>query len=208
MPDTYSVEQGDSIPSIAKGEGFFWKTLWNHGNNASLKNQRKNPNVLFPGDSVYIPDLEAKQESRGEGSRYRFRRKGEPVKLIIKLLKPDGKPRANVPYVLTVAGKDLKGSTDGEGVLKEFIPNDAKEGKLSLENGAEVFPVIIGGLDPVDEITGVQQRLSNLGFDCEETGEMDDQTERAVESFQSSNGMQSTGKIDDALKQKLMQLTQ
>ena len=208
MSETYTVSQGDSIPSIAKEKGFFWKTLWNHGDNSSLKSKRKNPNVLYPGDEVHIPDLETKQESRAEGARYKFRRKGEPVKISIKLLKNDGKPRANEPYVFTVAGKDLKGSTDGDGILKQFIPNDAKEGMLTLTKSKETFPVNIGGLDPVDEITGVQQRLSNLGFDCAQSGELDDETKRAIETFQSNNKMDITGKMDDALKKKLMDLTQ
>jgi hypothetical protein len=207
MP-TYNASQGDSFPSIAKDTGFFWKTLWNHGNNASLKSKRKNPNVLLPWDEVFIPELETKTESRGTDSSHKFKRKGEPVKIKIKLLKSDGKPRANEAYVLTVAGKDLKGNTDGDGMLSQYIPNDAKQGMLKLNNGKECFPVRIGALDPLDEITGIQQRLSNLGFDCDESGELDDATKRALSNFQSQNKLDVTGKPDDATKGKLAELTQ
>ena len=208
MPETYRVSKGDSFPSIAKEKGFFWKTLWGHGNNSSLKDKRKNPNVLFEGDEVHIPDLQTKQETKGTDARHKFKRKGEPVKLVIKLLKSDGKPRANEPYVLTVGDKEYKGSTDGDGIVKQFIPNNAKSGMLSLNKGKEVFPVNIGGLDPVDEVKGVQQRLSNLGFDCTETGEEDDETTRAIENFQAANNLEVDGKIGDALKKKLLELTQ
>jgi hypothetical protein len=207
MP-TYTANQGDSIPSIAKDQGFFWKTIWNHGNNASLKSKRKNPNVLFPGDEVFIPELETKSESRGTDASYKFKRKGEPVKLKLKLLKSDGKPRSNEAYVLTVNGKDLKGNTDGDGVLKQFIPNDAKSGMLKLNNGKECFPVRIGALDPIGEISGIQQRLSNLGFDCAESGTLDDATRRALSNFQAQNSLEVTGKADDATKGKLADLTQ
>jgi N-acetylmuramoyl-L-alanine amidase len=207
MP-TYIAQQGDSIPSIAKTTGFFWKTIWNHGNNAGLKSKRKNPNVLFPGDEVFIPELETKEFSKGTDAKYKFKRKGEPVKLILKLLKSDGKPRANEAYVLTVEGKDLKGNTDGDGILKQFIPNNAKTGLLKLKDGKESFPVRIGALDPLDEITGIQQRLSNLGFDCEESGQLDDQTQRALINFQSANNLELSGKPDSATKGKLSDLTQ
>ena len=208
MP-TYIAAQGDSIPSIAKDKGFFWKTIWNHGNNASLKSKRKNPNVLFPGDEVFIPELETKDFSKGTDAKHKFKRKGEPVKIILKLLKSDGKPRANIPYVLTVEGKDYKGNTDGDGIIKQFIPNNAKTGMLKLDNDPnQCFPVRIGALDPIDEITGIQQRLSNLGFDCDETGQLDDATVRALSNFQAQNNIDVTGKPDDATKGKLADLTQ
>ncbi len=204
----YRVEPGDSMPSIAKQTGFFWESLWNHSNNSDLKSKRKNPNVLFAGDRVFIPDLDPFKGSKPTDAQHKFHRKGVPVKLILKLLKSDGKPRANEAYVLTVDDKDLKGSTDGDGVLKQFVPNDAREGILKLDNGKECFPVRIGALDPVDEISGIQQRLANLGFDCEETGELDDQTQRALTNFQGANNLDTSGQPDKATQDKLLEFTQ
>jgi peptidoglycan hydrolase-like protein with peptidoglycan-binding domain len=204
----YSVVQGDSMPSIAKQTGFFWESLWNHGNNSDLKSQRKNPNVLFSGDQVFIPALDPFTDSKATDAQHKYRRKGVPVKLVLKLLKSDGSPRANEAYVLTVDNKDLKGNTDGDGVLKQYIPNDAKEGILKLNGGKECFPVRIGGLDPVDEISGIQQRLANLGFDCEETGQLDDATQRALTNFQGANNLDPSGQPDDPTKNKLLELTQ
>jgi hypothetical protein len=212
MPDDeeyyYEVAPGDSMPSIAKETGFFWETLWNHANNADLKAKRKNPNVLFAGDQVFIPKLETKTESKPTDAQHKFRRKGVPVKLVLKLLKSDGSARANEAYVLTVNDKDLKGNTDGDGVLKQYIPNDAKEGILKLNDGKECFPVRIGALDPIDEISGIQQRLANLGFDCEETGQLDDATQRALVNFQAANKLDPSGAPDDPTKAKLLELTQ
>lgn len=209
MPEeTYIVSQGDSIPSIAKRKGFFWKTLWNHGNNAGLKGKRKNPNVLAPGDEVYIPALQTKAEAKGTDARHKFKRKGEPVKIAIKLFKTDGTPRANEPYVLEIEKKEFKGSTDGDGQIKQAIPNDARSGVITLTKTKETIPISIGGLDPVDETSGVQQRLNNLGFDCPDSGQLDDATARALENFQAQNSLDVTGKIDDATKNKLLEFTQ
>jgi hypothetical protein len=57
------VHQGDCLNSIADETGFFWETLWNHASNDSLKQQRRDPNVLEPGDVVHVPDKTPKQES-------------------------------------------------------------------------------------------------------------------------------------------------
>ena len=43
---------------------FYWQTLWNLPENAALKTLRKNQNVLMAGDTLHIPDLTVKQETR------------------------------------------------------------------------------------------------------------------------------------------------
>jgi hypothetical protein len=84
----HTVKQGECISSIADKYGLFWDTLWNHPENAELKRQRKDPNVLLAGDEVFIPEKEEKNESCETEQTHRFRLKGVPAKLRLRLMRP------------------------------------------------------------------------------------------------------------------------
>ena len=107
MPE-YTVRQGDSIASIAYQHGFHWETIWNHPNNAELKQRRKDPNILHPGDVVFIPEKAEKQESASTGQRHRFRVKGAPQSLRMRLLDNDDEPRSGVSYILEIDGNLIR----------------------------------------------------------------------------------------------------
>jgi len=75
MEEDYEVQAGDCISSIAYERGFSLETIWNHPANAALKQRRRNPYVLRPGDVLKIPDktehLESCQTERGTPSSSR-----------------------------------------------------------------------------------------------------------------------------------------
>jgi len=71
MP-TYTIQEGDCVSSIASKAGFLWTTVWNHANNASLKQLRTDPNVLNPGDQIFIPDLTPKVLPKPTEQRHKF----------------------------------------------------------------------------------------------------------------------------------------
>jgi N-acetylmuramoyl-L-alanine amidase len=202
------VSDGESIPSIAKDYGFFWQTIWNHPQNAELKEKRKNPNVLLEGDEVFIPEKQEKQESRGTEQKHRFLRKGDPAKIKLRLTMMD-QPRANEDYILDIDGKLIQGKTDADGQLEAIIPPNARSGRLILQGGKEEYPLMIGNLDPVDEPSGIQQRLNNLGFDCGgEEGEIGEKTREAIKRFQEAYNLEATGEPDEATRNKLLELHQ
>ena len=55
----YVVKQGDYLLKLAHGLGFDADTVWNADENADLKAKR-DPNILCPGDLLYVPDSEPK----------------------------------------------------------------------------------------------------------------------------------------------------
>ncbi|GJQ30608.1 MAG: hypothetical protein HBSAPP03_24920 [Phycisphaerae bacterium] len=198
-----TASRGDSITSLSEEHGFFWETVWNHPENSSLKNLRKDPNIIARGDEVFIPERTEKQETRATGSQHKFKRKGVPAKIKLRLTRL-GEPRKNESYTLVLDGKLFTGSTDGDGILEQEIPPDCRGGELRLKNGKEVYPVTVGGLDPWDTPSGVQQRLNNMGYACGASGDLKDRrTVAAIKAFQEKYGLNPTGEADENTKKTI-----
>jgi len=202
--ETVIVGPTDSILSIAKSHGFFWKTIWNHGRNSQLKQKRKDPEILQEGDEVYVPKPEPKKVSKPNEAKHKFKLKGEQAKFKIQL-KQLGEPRKNEDYILVVEGKIITGKTDGDGKIECEIPNDASSAELKLQGGKEVYELSIGHLDPADSPSGVRQRLENLGYVVEsaDDGKM---PADALKEFQEKHDLQTTGELDGPTKAKLSEL--
>jgi hypothetical protein len=89
MPEDYEVRGGDCLNSLAEERGLTWQKIWNHSKNARLKQLRKDPNILMPGDLLFIPDLERKDYSKVTERRHRFRKKGDPARLRLRILEEE-----------------------------------------------------------------------------------------------------------------------
>ncbi len=208
MPN-YIVKQGDCISSIAQRYGFFWEKVWNHPNNAQLKAKRKNPNILYPGDVVFVPAKEGKEICCVTEQRHQFRKKGVLSNLQIQLLDEEEEPRANVEYVININGQFHRGLTTADGWIRRSIPSDAKRGELIVIEGdiQEEYQLNLGYLDPVDQDIGVQQRLNNLGFDCgEPDGKIGQRTQEALKEFQRKYNLIESGRADQATRAKLKEV--
>ena len=208
---TVVVGSDDSILSIAKANGFWWSTVWNHPNNAQLKSLRKTPEVLQNGDKVYVPKPVPKKESKPNEAVHKFMLKGEQAKFKMRLLMMD-QPRANEDYTLVIDGNIKNGKTDGNGMIETDIPNDAKGGVLKLQNGMEQIPISIGRLDPNDSPDGVRQRLKALGFEDRpdpnpDPSQPDDKMPRgALKAFQTKYKLTINGKLDGPTKAKMQEM--
>ncbi len=202
----YRVKQGSCMESIAYSHGFFWETLWNLPENTELREKRKDPNVLLPGDRVFIPKLRIKEESCADQKRHRFRKKGVPAKIVIRF-EVDGEPRADEPYLLVIDGKPSEGRTDDEGMVLLFISADAKKGRITFPESDRQYDLVLGGLDPITELSGVQGRLKDLGlFGGPVDNKMSPELTEAVRAFQEENGLEATGTLDKDTRQKIKKI--
>jgi hypothetical protein len=206
MPIRHEIKQGESVISLSERHGLFADTIWNHPENAELKELRKNMNILMPGDILFIPDKKPKEVSRSTNEVHKFKRKGIPALFRLQLFDVE-EPRANQEYTLDVDGQQYKGKTDSRGVLEQTIPTDSKNGVLII--GPEEFRLEIdfGYLDPINEISGVKKRLNNMGYDCgKPNNETDEKTETQLKLFQKRFGLEETGEADSKTLEKLEEL--
>jgi hypothetical protein len=192
----HTVRQGESVMSIAEGNGFLWETLWNHPKNSTLKAKRGDPDVLMPGDVLHIPDRGEKKESAGVEQCHNFKRKGIPAVVRLMLRRPkkapdekveqaasnpseykepelkptEDEPMADVPYAVYADGKLVKeGKTGGDGKIEAKISPAAVGARVVLDPGTPQERTVnlnIRAMDPIDEVSGICKRLNNLGFQC------------------------------------------
>jgi hypothetical protein len=197
------------MASIAVEHGFRWQTLWDLPENAGLKNTRKDPYVLFPGDQVFIPEPRIKQQSSATDKRHRFRLKGVPERLRIVVTDEHDQPMANLPYVLEIEEKKFEGRTDGSGAIERAIPPNARKGHLLVGSGEDQreFSIGLGHVDPVEELSGAQGRLLNLGYyDGPVDGNLDGETATALLMFQDKYKLSPTGENDADTQAKLKEI--
>lgn len=202
----YEVRPGDCLSSIAYRHGLTWQRIWNHPANAELKRIRGNPNILYPGDRLYVPEKESKNHSGASERKHRFVRKGVPETLNLTLRR-EGKPLAGEPFTLHIGARTHRGTTDAQGRVQVPIVPDAESATLILGQGAatQVYELRLGHVDPVTEVSGIQARLRNLGYDCGAVdGLLSEATIEALRAFQEAVGLQATGEIDDATRAALV----
>lgn len=194
------VRQGECVESIAEGSGHFWVTLWDHPDNAALRRERKDPNVLEPGDVVVVPPLEIKKVDLATSRVHRFRRKGVPSRLRVRFLE-EGEPLAHREYVIEVDGRTLTGETDGDGRIDQPIPPRAGTAVVTI--GEERYTFALGSVDPIETIEGAAQRLHNLGYDCPAEAKEVSEMRGALRELQHAHDLPVTGELDDATRAAL-----
>jgi hypothetical protein len=212
MSCEHIVRDGEYLSSIAAEYGFSnYTSIWLHPENAELKAKRKNPNVLLPGDKLYIPDRETKTMSVSTGKLHKFQLSASPVRLRIVIRDENGEPLANAVFRLTIEGNTTTVTTDGSGLLVQEIAPTSHSGTLILEQDGSPtdmeVALKIGFLHPVEDISGIQARLNNLGYNAGAIGAADEAGIRsAIEEFQCDNGLPPDGTCSEALQAKLKEI--
>jgi N-acetylmuramoyl-L-alanine amidase len=146
-----------------------YRAIWDHPNNADLKSKRENPNVLFPGDLLYIPDRKVGQYSRSTDRKHKFVLKRKPLKLRLTLTDQYEKPISNTAFVLSVDSNSYNLTSDGQDKIEQEIPCAAQRAMLPIPNTEETphkglsIPIKIGHLEPRREYLGTAGAIGKPG---------------------------------------------
>lgn len=209
----YIVRQGDHLASIAARHGFDADEVWNHDRNRDLRERRDGPQVLAPGDLLYVPEREPELHDLTPQSTNRFTASFPTVRVNLVLDTGNGRA-ANEPYRVEGMGPPQEGQSDGEGKVELDVPVHLSHVRLVLPNLHQSVVLRIGHLDPPTHDSGVAQRLRSLGYlpprDLLPPRSMtqrdrDAELARAVARFQRDQGLEESGEVDartrDALRE-------
>jgi len=188
----HDVQQGEDLVVITALYGMVDpEKIREHPDNAEFFKTRSDF-VLAPGDRIFVPNRVTKEEIAKAEQKTRFVVRAQKRRLRLILKDPDGEPIASVVYQLSVDGAWIEGMTDGEGAIEEKIPNRVRKASLTVEG--RMVELLIGELDPVERVSGLQARLDNLGFD---PGSVDGirgpKTKAAVRRFQAAYNLEVDG---------------
>lgn len=218
MPTPVNVNPGDCVESIAYKHRIRPDLVWDDGANQTLKDKRKDRNVLMPNvDTVIVPDRVVKWEpNKKTGQTHIFQLKLPKKKFKFQLVWD--KARTNFACSVKVDGEPVTWVIDGDWLVCEIIP-DSEEAVIKVTfpnakagNGAVlpefIYTVSLGHLRPSDLDEGIEDRLKNLGFFTPLPEKKTPSLTEALERFQKSYGIDPTA-MDARQKaiEKLRELT-
>jgi hypothetical protein len=163
----YVIRDGDYLAQLASKFGFDADTVWNDPSNADLQKLRPNPNILFAGDVLQIPDPPSQAPagtSLTPGSSNSFVSDAPTVSLSVTLAAQDASAYASRAYTIQELDQLTGLQTDGSGVLTFQAPVTLGVATVVFTDTGESWALSIGQLDPINTLSGIFQRLQNLGF--------------------------------------------
>jgi len=104
----YTVVAGDTMVRIAKRFGFpEWRTIYNAPENAGFRAQRPNPDKIFPGDQLVIPDRDGAGFQTGRTHRFKLLAALPPVEIEGDWDRGPGPAMMHAERTMVVTGDEL-----------------------------------------------------------------------------------------------------
>jgi hypothetical protein len=214
----YIVRQGDYVRKIAAQIGCDEDNIWNDEKNKGLKDSGRTPELLCPGDVLFVPDAPTAPVPLALGSSNQFCGTVPPVKVTV-VFHHDGAPLAGEAYRATGAGYESEGTSDGDGRVDLTVTTLHQHVDVFFVHRGLCYTIGVGHLDPVTESSGQDQRLTNLGHlpsdlpfadeaDVEDEGRVftpDFMRKAALFDFQRAQGLSVTAEADEATMKALEQ---
>jgi len=215
MAKQYTVVQGDTLSRIAKNHGFAnYKAIYEHESNTDFRAKRDNPNIIFPGDIITIPDPKPVFKSLTSAKINVFKIKKHAEYFRADFKDSEGNSWSGKRVILSLDGVETESFVNDDGTIEiELAENSPETGTLSLyfddesQEPSEIFEVSLGHLDPVDTETGIQARCRLLGFDCGEVdGDIAEKSTAGIKGFQAEYGLIIDGNAAAITQAKLKEI--
>jgi hypothetical protein len=189
----YVIKQGDYLAKLAYTLGFDANTVWNDPKNADLRTLRPDPNILWPTDVLYIPDpVDAAPMTLSSGTTNTFVTDPPTIPMNLRFLEPECASQACTVQELPL----LTGlTTDSNGSVSFSVPITSETLTVAFTDSGKTFTIALGALDPIDTLSGVFQRLQNLGYidvDADFFPPNIDLIRMALRSFKAARGVDSS----------------
>lgn len=203
----HTVRQGEYLAKIAMRFGCSIAAIWDDPANADLAKLR-DPNILLPGDVLWVPDVPRKWLPTQTGATNVFNVivPTIPVRLVFG---DESAPFANEACEvdgLPDSGEDPPETTDGDGALVLEVPVYVWAVQVTFPDKGLSYAVQVGFMDPIDTPVGVRKRIHNLGYydiDSNEAG-ADEAQILAIAAFQAGEDLPVTGEFDDDTRAALL----
>lgn len=231
----HEADSDDDVQWMAAEYGIKdWEAVAKDPKNKELLDQKRGPHVLYAGDKVWIPDLKPKVFDAETDKKHEY--KLYPPKQLVHLVleDDDGKAHGNCRYEFWVNGKrydppgtsgELRSREDGlvyqlvplerDVVLRAWLEDPKakqkyKELEPSPEDEEEFDYISIqlnpAHLDPIDTVEGLQDRLTNLGYELKDVwGTLGHGTRDAIREFQQDVGLTQSGEMDTETRKRLLE---
>jgi len=160
----YIIKQGDYLALLAFKFGFDADTVWNDPANADLQKLRPDPNMLCATDVLYIPDQVSKPpvtQSVTTGTANTFVTNPPTVNVSLKFTDAQFASQA---YTINELPELTGLTTQADGTTGFAVPVSQGTVTLVFTGDGTTFTCSIGWLDPITTISGIVQRLQNLGY--------------------------------------------
>jgi Putative peptidoglycan binding domain len=194
----FVVRAGDHIEQIAHSFGVPSDAIRSEPANSGLVKKRGSLAMLAAGDILYVPVRQRTFLPVTTGSVNKFVAVVPEVEVHLDLTDDKG-AIANAAYMVDGAGATIQGTTDGKGHVRLSVPMTARVVRLTLTDSGIAFEISVGGLDPIEETSGVQMRLAHLGFyGGPLDGSLSEHTRAGIKAFQAHEKLTVTGALDDA----------
>ena len=200
----HKVIKGEHLVGIANRYGLPTDRIWFAPENRDLRSQRVNPNMLCPGDCIFIPELQLNRVDAATDKKHRFRFIEKKLWLRLDVSNLLNRDLAGASCTVVTESETIETAVSGSGEIECAIPPTAS--KVTIEIEQFRFPLLVGAIDPPDEKSGSLERLKNLGYmtgtDADDEGDLD----AAIRKFQLENELPVTGTFEEATVDKLVEI--